>query len=124
MKEDKKLSLESRLTHYLGCLIFGTPKNLGMQDDFHYVPSDRSMPTSAKEENWLTLRNRIATNHFRRYLTVHILRRITLPVIVGTVAVLLLTLIMHLAMTQGVPWVKEKWQSMIHGQTQEQSYRN
>lgn len=116
MNKNKPVSFESKLTHYLGCMLFGTPKDLGMPEDFHYVPSERSMPATAKDENWRTLSDRIAINHFRRYLTVHVLERMKLIVVIGTVVVLLLTL----GMGVGVGFVKQKWQA----RDSEQSQRN
>jgi hypothetical protein len=63
-----KLSLTSRLLDRVGCAFIGTPKSLGVPDDFYHVPGDRFLPDAEELALPWTKIERIGTDAFRRRL--------------------------------------------------------
>jgi len=58
----------------IGDALFGTPKDLGMPDDFHAIPVERELLVKSPED-WKGTRNQLAVNTFRLSMTVHALKR-------------------------------------------------
>lgn len=62
------LSLTSKVLHWLGTVVIGSPASLCMSDDFYHEVSDRQPATRTEIQKHATQRDRLAEEAFRRGL--------------------------------------------------------
>lgn len=72
------LSLTSKVLHWLGTVVIGSPASLCMSDDFYHEVSDRQPATRTEIQKHATQRDRLAEDAFRRALSQRVAVVVTL----------------------------------------------